>query len=66
MDFNSQPHKEADDWQAQQSATAHHFNSQPHKEADIHWILKMFSFLYFNSQPHKEADRENSGSMPKS
>ena len=33
--FNSQPHKEADQFQNIHPTTGTHFNSQPHKEADV-------------------------------
>ena len=56
LNFNSQPHKEADGkiWTWLQNVI--NFNSQPHKEADFqNQILHLLS-VYFNSQPHKEAD----------
>ena len=34
-DFNSQPHKEADEISATEFYQPYHFNSQPHKEADL-------------------------------
>ena len=34
QNFNSQPHKEADESKLKYPATRRHFNSQPHKEAD--------------------------------
>ena len=40
LDFNSQPHKEADLQLGTTSKLALHFNSQPHKEADV---IKPFS-----------------------
>ena len=33
--FNSQPHKEADDMRTQEILVISYFNSQPHKEADL-------------------------------
>ena len=36
--FNSQPHKEADFFQASVSERNLNFNSQPHKEADGEWV----------------------------
>ena len=57
MDFNSQPHKEADYVHTRNSTVRKHFNSQPHKEADARCLFSMEYPRDFNSQPHKEADR---------
>ena len=35
MDFNSQPHKEADKFADSLALNLGNFNSQPHKEADV-------------------------------
>ena len=56
--FNSQPHKEADQNQESHPETTEYFNSQPHKEADFILTFRKNVILYFNSQPHKEADGE--------
>ena len=34
--FNSQPHKEADDYRQPPAKNLRNFNSQPHKEADYY------------------------------
>ena len=54
--FNSQPHKEADDYTRYENNRKSYFNSQPHKEADVLFHLMFQKHWYFNSQPHKEAD----------
>ena len=54
--FNSQPHKEADNSCTKLSAIVSYFNSQPHKEADFNGYPSEWWAVHFNSQPHKEAD----------
>ena len=54
--FNSQPHKEADNMYHNFLDTLWYFNSQPHKEADDWQTSSDRICNYFNSQPHKEAD----------
>ena len=56
IDFNSQPHKEADGDILDNMRRLEDFNSQPHKEADSPQHSTHFRVLHFNSQPHKEAD----------
>ena len=56
LHFNSQPHKEADEFSMLSEAEKSHFNSQPHKEADVSYQTCEPDSRYFNSQPHKEAD----------
>ena len=56
LNFNSQPHKEADYPSIPLFSYSYHFNSQPHKEADTARRVHTGTDIYFNSQPHKEAD----------
>ena len=64
LDFNSQPHKEADQYLRKSVYKNSYFNSQPHKEADaIRFFIKLKSG-YFNSQPHKEADESKYAPLP--
>ena len=56
VNFNSQPHKEADYNRMYLRMSKRYFNSQPHKEADGAFSWEDAGHLYFNSQPHKEAD----------
>ena len=57
MNFNSQPHKEADFYDKPVFRGFRYFNSQPHKEADPMIVTTNLTGEHFNSQPHKEADR---------
>ena len=56
MNFNSQPHREADNGLYCNWSAAVHFNSQPHREADYFYMAEVHAYLNFNSQPHREAD----------
>ena len=56
MNFNSQPHKEADFYDKPVFRGFRYFNSQPHKEADAREASSGRYPVHFNSQPHKEAD----------
>ena len=56
LNFNSQPHEEADEEKADSKAIQRYFNSQPHEEADGGVKTARTMSQYFNSQPHEEAD----------
>ena len=56
INFNSQPHEEADDVCIDITAERSNFNSQPHEEADEVSFAEMYVSVHFNSQPHEEAD----------
>ena len=56
LNFNSQPHEEADSCFIRCRPRYRYFNSQPHEEADAVVLICSILFLYFNSQPHEEAD----------
>ena len=62
--FNSQPHKEADNFISNVSHVRIYFNSQPHKEADYSRAPMGDFRKHFNSQPHKEADGPASDFAP--
>ena len=57
LNFNSQPHEEADAGNFNNICNAVlDFNSQPHEEADWFPAYPFTEIIHFNSQPHEEAD----------